>query len=454
MVAMMLTAPCASEWDRDAMLVLRYFLSPFIDLGSIAVVLTHIGLTILITVLHFFIVYAVRRANHHTGLMDEWSIAYAYCFFPAVPMVVGTYLYLGVAIATIEGFVSADAASIAVGAVLGLPHLAAMPAATWWVSRHSIATFQDADPSTKFNAVVQKLMPIGHWSPAVENRWILGAHGWVRAEWLRMAPLITPYGVGFLMAIVIVAINNCRARYALVCVISAVCCVALAAVRPHRAVTSSILSSIAFGALCVLSGAQVKALSEGERSEGVNSLRLAAMVVLLISVLLRTAHGALVLWLYRDPIFDLNLIHDEPSPHNGELDDLDVKKDAQVESRYSPRNSAAVSRAASYQPKPRDGWVAQDQFYGEEDEISKAIRHINVDFDDGQDEKERQECMDDEAAGDVVGAEEEEIPTQAMPEVPIQTLLVNTTASEERKSRLATVLKKTQVDLDDFEDLE
>eukprot|EP00388_Colpodella_angusta_P036740 GDKK01039700.1.p1 GENE.GDKK01039700.1~~GDKK01039700.1.p1 ORF type:complete len:214 (-),score=13.59 GDKK01039700.1:261-860(-) len=168
----------------------------------------------------------------------------------------------------------------------------------------------------------------------------------------------------------------------------------MAAVRPHRTLVASLLSSVAYGSLCLLSGAQLVALANGEASSATETLRLIAMVVLLISVFSRSIHAGLVLCISREPVFG----NDGDSVHaNVDVEDLDGfavneeieqkaiadESKSQLSPKYSPNNSAPVSRVVSYQPSPqRDTWGMheQDRIVGDAD-VAKE-QPIRVSFDD------------------------------------------------------------------------
>eukprot|EP00744_Colponema_vietnamica_P001545 GILI01002547.1.p1 GENE.GILI01002547.1~~GILI01002547.1.p1 ORF type:complete len:530 (-),score=95.99 GILI01002547.1:765-2123(-) len=349
MVALLLSAPCASEWDRGSMLVLRYFLSPFIDLGSVAVIALHVGISVGIMACHLAVVYFVWRKTPRSDDTSSsgWRSACADCFFPAIPMIIMAVLYMGVAVASMEAFYSKDQAGVAVASIIGIPFLLLAPGLTLAVILKSNASFVPTITPVDNNIFSRLVMPTGHWSPATGNRLVLGAHGWVKSPSMRFVALAVPYGAAVLLAVIVSVVSDCQIRYGLVSAITGAACIGIAAIRPHRSVIASILTSVAFGSLSFLSGAQLAAISNGESSGVVQALRLLAMAALLIAALLRSIHAIVILWLNRSQLSTAVAPVEEGEPDTFEA--MAVKEDIQVMEHISS-NSAAVSRAPSMQP--------------------------------------------------------------------------------------------------------
>jgi hypothetical protein len=238
--------PCGGEPPVGA---LRYLLSPFADMGPVAVSAGNVGLIAGASLLHFLVVELARLSRRL-----RWTGAMVAAWFPAASLLVLFLLTAGTLQAAFSLLWTFRAGGAAAGAVAALCVVGAVALCTWagahLLPEFAFEPYPDAVLPRRW--LLRALLPCGRWAPdACRQQYgplLAAVHGRRRclamqAEW---------YAVALALATSVDARpSHCALQYAAVSALAWASAAVYAIARPCRAAAVNVLNVVslcAFGA--------------------------------------------------------------------------------------------------------------------------------------------------------------------------------------------------------------
>ena len=294
-LAVLSSTECAPNTTAKQTSSMRYLVSPFVDLGNVAVLLGNLGISALIGLVQLIVVTVlVRRGG---GRFAEMS---ARCFFPNVTFVAFAFLYQGVAVAASRLVVSGTAGGTVLGVVGLLVVLCVPVVGTVLVPPKigSISTYKRFLKQEGASWYVRYLCPRGFWATLSTRR----RFGSLGSRWNHRSGRVVfgPMLVQFLICVIpgLMGRHLCTVQYALVAsVLFAAACGIIGLRGVYRSTPANVLGCASYavlGLLAALIGAQ-------DTADPVlmSSLLSAATTLQMVITVLRVCHDVFVFVLQR-----------------------------------------------------------------------------------------------------------------------------------------------------------
>ncbi|KEG10670.1 dispersed gene family protein 1 (DGF-1) [Trypanosoma grayi] len=282
---------CVSAHEHASMEALPYFLSPFVDLGPLWMVVGNALIVVVFGCLHFALTFAFQRWRGVDAVSAWVSLR-----FPALSYIVACLMHPGVFVGSMLmlSMPNAEAQHYVVG-VLGALYGVAFPfGVCYFISRHTNAKFMEYSTFSKKSPWVRWLYPAGYWSLPEEQRMYSFIFTSVRGGYV--------YGCVFgLMVLCLVGViagvqppaDKCHAPYFSMAAVLLAAAALMAITNMMRSVFLTVMHTAGFvllGVVCFINAAW--ALSPSD-----DSVRaFAAILLLLVCVVIGTAVYSIGLW--------------------------------------------------------------------------------------------------------------------------------------------------------------
>ena len=259
-IALLLSSDCASSLDKQSTSLLRYFLSPFIDLGNVYIIIGNMCVILLLAALQGGLATFFRHSRHISRI-DAWAAVR----FPSLSFGVLALFYKGLCYGVFRALKSGSTAEVVVG-IFGLLVAIAVPGCVCYAINNLFTAkfiqytqFLSKPPTRRW------LYPMGFWDPPAMRLAFGNVVGGMTAE--REFFAVTPLIVSFCTTLVLCGLPfSCTVRLTLstlVFVFAAAVTIIAQYGRSYGLTVLTFLGYLLLGALALVMLVAVNVVSTG-----------------------------------------------------------------------------------------------------------------------------------------------------------------------------------------------